>query len=72
MACTRRFPSRPLYEAIDHLLRPGLFEGDGELVAVHLHHMAVAEFLVKHPVAFTLTPPRGQAREIRSAPPYRS
>jgi hypothetical protein len=45
----RRFPSRPLHEAIDHLLLAGLFEGDGERVAADFHHMAVAEFLVKHP-----------------------
>src|SRR5262249_47482215 len=35
---------------VDHLLLAGLVEGDGELVAVDLHHMAVAEFLVKHAV----------------------
>src|SRR5882762_10374311 len=40
----------PLHKTIDHLLLPGLFEGDGELVAVDLHHLAVAEFLVKHAV----------------------
>ena len=41
---------RPLHETIDHLFLAGLFEGDGKLVAVDLHHLAVAEFLVKHAV----------------------
>src|ERR1700730_10329518 len=40
----------PLHETIDHLFLAGLLEGDGELVAVDLHHMAVAEFLVEHAV----------------------
>src|SRR5665647_2491755 len=39
----------PLHETIDDLLLAGLLEGDGELVAVDLHHMAVAELLVTHP-----------------------
>src|ERR1019366_7725438 len=42
--------SRPLDEAIDHLLFAGLLERDGELVAVDFHDVAVTEFLVKHPV----------------------
>jgi hypothetical protein len=40
----------PLHKAIDHLFLAGLFERDGELVAVDLHHLAVAELLVEHPV----------------------
>src|SRR4029077_1476915 len=43
-------PSRPLDKAVDHLLLAGLVEGDGELVAVDLDDMAVAEFLVEHAV----------------------
>src|SRR5260370_20888628 len=42
--------SDPLHETIDHLFLAGLLKGDGELVAVDLHHLAVAEFLLKHPV----------------------
>src|SRR5205085_9896011 len=42
--------SRPLHKTIDHLFLAGLLEGDGELVAVDLHDMAVAEFLVEHAV----------------------
>src|SRR5579871_6983436 len=41
---------RPLHKAIDHLLLASLVEGDGELVAVDFHHMAVAEFLVEDAV----------------------
>src|ERR1700730_11975265 len=40
----------PLHETIDHLFLAGLLARDGELVAVDLHHMAVAEFLVEHAV----------------------
>ena len=40
----------PLHETIDHLFLPGFFERDGEFVAVDLHHLAVAEFLVEHAV----------------------
>src|SRR3954451_15663130 len=40
----------PLHETIDHLLLAGLLERDRQLVAVDLHHVAVAEFLVKHAV----------------------
>src|SRR3981081_2557812 len=40
----------PLHETIDHLFLAGLFERDGELVAVDLDHQAVAEFLVEHAV----------------------
>src|SRR5882757_6327019 len=40
----------PLHKTIDHLLLAGLLEGNGELVAVDLDHVAVAEFLVKHAV----------------------
>ena len=43
-------PSRPLDKTVDHLLLAGLVEGDGELVAVDLDDMAVAEFLVEHAV----------------------
>src|SRR5215468_7546425 len=42
--------SSPFHKAVHHLLLAGLVEGDGELVAVDLHHMAVAEFLVEHAV----------------------
>ena len=42
--------SRPLHETIDHLFLTGLFKGDGELVAVDFHHLAVAELLVKYAV----------------------
>src|SRR5664279_4835390 len=40
----------PLHKTIDHLLLAGLLEGDGELVAVDLHHLAVTEFLVEYAV----------------------
>src|SRR3984885_9680554 len=43
--------SRPLDKTIAHLLLAGFFEGDGELVAVDLRHLAVAEFLVKVAIA---------------------
>src|ERR1700683_5848451 len=43
--------SHPLHKTVDHLFLAGLFERDGELVAVDLHHLAVAEFLVKHAIA---------------------
>src|SRR5438105_7879828 len=43
-------PLHPLHETIDHLLLAGLFERDRQLVAVDLHYVAVAEFLVKHAV----------------------
>src|SRR5712672_3251628 len=43
--------SHPLHKAIHHLLLPRPVEGDGELVALDLHHIAVAEFLVEHAVA---------------------
>ena len=43
-----RSPSRPLDEAVDDLLLPGLVEIDRELVAVDLRHAAIAEFLVEH------------------------
>src|SRR5260370_2944849 len=42
--------SDPLQETIDHLFLAGLLKGDGELVAVDLSDLAVAELLVKHPV----------------------
>src|SRR5882757_3430211 len=58
--CARRFGafafmvhgrcSHPLHETVDHLFLAGLFERDGELVAVDLDHLAVAEFLVEHAV----------------------
>src|ERR1700757_3773912 len=40
----------PLDKTIHHLLLAGLVEGDGELVAVDLDDMAVAEFLVEYAV----------------------
>src|SRR6478736_9192504 len=43
-------PSNPLHETIDHLLLAGLLERDRQLVAVDLHHVAIAEFLVKYAV----------------------
>src|SRR5277367_2419429 len=43
--------SRPRDEAVDHLLFAGSLEGDGELVALDAEDPAVAELLVKHPVA---------------------
>src|SRR5246127_583541 len=42
--------SRPLDKTVHDLLLAGLVEGDGELVAVDLHDMAVAEFLVEDAV----------------------
>src|SRR2546423_11629315 len=42
--------SDSLHETVDHLLLAGFLEGDGKLIAVNLHHLAVAEFLVKHAV----------------------
>src|SRR5581483_1944982 len=42
--------SCPFHKTVDHLLLACLVEGDGELVAVDLHHMAVAELLVEHAV----------------------
>src|ERR1700757_3275937 len=50
LACNSQAPSRPLDKTVHHLLLAGLVEGDGELVAVDLHHMAVAEFLVEDAV----------------------
>src|SRR5580693_4219004 len=44
------FGSHPLHKTIDHLFLAGFFERDGELVAVDLHHLAIAEFLVKHAI----------------------
>src|SRR5215211_4937561 len=43
-------PLDPLDKTIDHLLLAGLLERNRQLVAVDLHHVAVAEFLVKHAV----------------------
>ena len=43
--------SQPVHKTINHALFARLVEGDGELVAVHGHHVAVAEFLVKHALA---------------------
>src|ERR1700722_4865026 len=45
------FGSHPLDKTIDHLLLAGFFERDGELVAVDLRHLAVAEFLGKDAIA---------------------
>src|SRR5262249_7812105 len=38
------------HETVDDLLLAGLVEGDGELVAVDLDHVAIAEFLVEDAV----------------------
>src|SRR5262245_32640075 len=46
----RQGVSHPLHKTVDHLLLAGLLKGDGELVAVDLHDMAVAEFLVEDAV----------------------
>src|SRR4051812_36162269 len=46
----RQGVSHPLHKTVDHLFLAGLLEGDGELVAVDLHHMAVAELLVEDAV----------------------
>src|SRR5580700_8115397 len=46
-----RLSSHPLHEAIHHLLLAGPVERDGELVALDVEHVAVAEFLVEHAVA---------------------
>src|SRR5215213_10009737 len=43
--------SDSLHEAVYHALFAGFVEGDGELVPVYRHHIAVAEFLVEHAVA---------------------
>src|SRR5258705_10577485 len=43
--------SHPFHKTIDHALLARAIERDGELVAIHHGHVAVAEFLVKHPVA---------------------
>jgi hypothetical protein len=56
----------PLHETIDHLL----FEGDGELVAADLHHLAVAEFLMKYAAASAFTPPGRRERETRQVQPH--
>src|SRR5579864_8288312 len=45
-----RADSRPFHKTVDDFLLAGFLEGDGELVAVDLHHMAVAELLVEHAV----------------------
>src|ERR1700744_2577992 len=42
--------SHPLHETVDHLFLAGFLEGDGELVAVDLHHVAVTKLLVEHAV----------------------
>jgi hypothetical protein len=47
----QRLRSRPLHKTIHHALFAGLVEGDGELVAVDVDDVAVAEFLVEHAVA---------------------
>src|SRR5687768_8598349 len=54
MGCYQRFKrkkSHRLYKTIHHALLAGPVERNGELVAVHQHDIAVAEFLVKHAVA---------------------
>ena len=43
--------SHPFDERVHHALFAGAVERDGELVAVHHGDVAVAELLVKHPVA---------------------
>ena len=40
---------RPLHETIDHLLLAGFLERNRQLIAVDLHDVAVAEFLVNIP-----------------------
>ena len=41
----------PLHETIHHPLLAGAVERDGQLVAVDGDDVAVAEFLVRHPLA---------------------
>src|SRR5690242_17335081 len=43
--------SHPVHKRIHHALLTRLVEGNGELVSVHGHHIAVAELLVEHAVA---------------------
>jgi hypothetical protein len=43
--------SHPLHKALYHLLLPSPVERDGELVALNVHDVAVAELLVKHAIA---------------------
>jgi len=43
-------PSHPLDEGVDDALLAGLVKLDGELVAVDMRHIAVAELLVKYPI----------------------
>jgi len=45
-----RRASHPLDKAIHHAFFPRSVEGNGELVAVDGHHVAIAEFLVKYAV----------------------
>src|SRR5215470_4592578 len=42
---------QPFHKAVHNAFFARLVEGDGELVAVDGHHVAIAEFLVKHAVA---------------------
>src|SRR5580704_15689095 len=46
-----RLTSHPFHEAIHHLLLARPVERDGELVALDVENVAVAEFLVEHAVA---------------------
>src|SRR5262245_38551574 len=48
--CPATGASHPFHKTVDHLLLAGLLEGDGELVAIDLHDMAVAELLVEDAV----------------------
>src|SRR5207249_11227408 len=41
----------PPYPAIERLLLASLVEQDGQLVALDRDHVAIAEFLMEHPVA---------------------
>ena len=43
--------SHPRHKAIHYLLLPRLVERDGELVALYVDYVAVAEFLVEDAVA---------------------
>src|SRR5215467_336048 len=45
------FRSHPSHPAIERLLLAGLVEQDGQLVALDRDHVAIAEFLMEHPIA---------------------
>src|ERR1700733_2506948 len=48
--CRKPGLSNPLDETIDHLFLAGFLKRNRQLVAVDFHHVAVAEFLVEHPI----------------------